>query len=496
MYKNQLNKFDSIFPNGGGTADFILKSSASSVNTNPDFRVGTIGGAGGVSFVPNNNNTNTNNTNNSGQGCYQFTNTLQTGSSGTETLKLIQALSKAGFLKVSPLPSVFNFSVDSAVRAFQEANKSEILTPLSLNSGTGIVAERTRNVLNKLCLVSNDPLPTNTVSSSIDPNNMSFRYMKVSETKVGWIAFTEIEAYDKSDMKISATAKASDTYAGNPASNAVDSNMSTIWNAGETNPNCKDSYGPECPDSDRTASIVLDFGSIKDVSRIRVMQAGSTLVGTIVVSVSNDGVSFQPLTSFSAPIGDGEWLEFPTNPARYTNLPEPKIGARFIVNSINLPFAEERNNNFVIYPALANTLPTVSNGQVEAVITANTSSKAGERGTFLWKVENASYIKVDKNITEDPSLGSVPQSYKETCTNSKIYDYSMFPPKYAAKSGEYGMQSEYFFSSEFVTPNSLRYISVGPMDCNIGKVFTTTITAYQRQTGKTATYKIIVKVKQ
>lgn len=157
-----------------------------------------------------------------------------------------------------------------------------------------------------------------------------FRFLKVTTSEAGWVSWREIEAYDASGNKVQpATITASATYDGTwqtpilpPALPAYvsDGNPETSWNAGETNPNCpKTNYTPECPNSTRSAWILLDYGSSRNFSKIRLMENGRTVTEASNVSVSSDGSSFQSLTTFYAPIRDREWLQYP--PAE--NLPDP-----------------------------------------------------------------------------------------------------------------------------------------------------------------------------
>ena len=425
--------------------------------------------------------------------CYVFTRTMQNGATGPEVLKLIEALSKAGFLKTTPLPSVFNFSVDSAVRAYQEANKAEILTPLSLNSGTGIVSERTRASLNKQCLVTND-FVDNTPTSNIDQNNMAFRYLKVSSTDRYWIGFHEVEVYDKSGQKIPAiNVSATSANGAYLATNATDGNYGTMWNAGETNPNCIEAYGPECPTSDRSASITLDLGSVKNVGRIRVVEGTSSIAKVTNLSISNDNSNYQFLTQFKPPVSEGEYLEYPVS---NINLPAPQIGGQLMAFNLNTPFSEERDKLWNVYPAIAKNLSLNSSGQTEITVNANTSSKVGDRVVYLWRVENADYVKVDKSISVDSSLGSISTNYLNSgvCEQNAIYDHSIFP-RFSASQGDISMEPLMILKKDFLSPTATYAVQASPSDCNVGKVFTSTFTAYQKATGKTATYKFIIKVK-
>lgn len=81
--------------------------------------------------------------------CYTFQTKLKYGSSGYAVGALQAALQKEGFLQGN-LDAYFGGRTFSAVVAFQEKYKSEILTPFSLSEGTGYVGNSTINKLNQL----------------------------------------------------------------------------------------------------------------------------------------------------------------------------------------------------------------------------------------------------------------------------------------------------------------------------------------------------------
>ncbi len=97
--------------------------------------------------------------------CYQFTKTLQVGSSGLEVYALTYALKHEGFL--SQTSSVFDTTTMTAVKRFQEAHATEILNILGLTQGTGVMAEKTRAYLNSTCIVpASISLPTTPTTTS------------------------------------------------------------------------------------------------------------------------------------------------------------------------------------------------------------------------------------------------------------------------------------------------------------------------------------------
>lgn len=98
--------------------------------------------------------------------CYSFTRTLQNGDSGADVSALTYALKQAGLL--SQTTSIFDTTVMTAVKRFQELHSTEILNILGLAQGTGVVAERTRSYLNTQCLVP-AYIASNTSSHSVAP---------------------------------------------------------------------------------------------------------------------------------------------------------------------------------------------------------------------------------------------------------------------------------------------------------------------------------------
>ena len=84
--------------------------------------------------------------------CLVLQTNLKSGDSGTDVLALSEFLVKQGFLTSKKL--VFDSEMATAVKLFQEKNASQILVPLGLSQGTGIVAEKTREFIRTLTCVS------------------------------------------------------------------------------------------------------------------------------------------------------------------------------------------------------------------------------------------------------------------------------------------------------------------------------------------------------
>lgn len=153
----------------------------------------------------------------------------------------------------------------------------------------------------------------------------SARYIKVDMTRSGWIAWREVEVYDKNGKKITpAGATVSCDWCNYPAKNqeqrvsspgsqgAIDNNPSTNWNAGETAPGCNWISGGGClPTSQRSAWIKLDLGSAKNVGKVRLLHQGDSFNAQITVSSSADGQTFATLGTLGGIFYDNTWTEIP-----------------------------------------------------------------------------------------------------------------------------------------------------------------------------------------
>lgn len=81
---------------------------------------------------------------------YKFTQVLRLGSQGKEVEELQKALKQLGFFPQTKTTEYFGKVTELAVKKFQEAYKSEILTPSGLKQPTGIFGIATMKKLNEL----------------------------------------------------------------------------------------------------------------------------------------------------------------------------------------------------------------------------------------------------------------------------------------------------------------------------------------------------------
>lgn len=144
----------------------------------PATGAGISGGTGGVNTSPT---------------CYVFTRVLQVGATGADVAALTTALKREGFL--SQITSTFDTNVMVAVKRFQEAHSTEILSVLGLTQGTGVVGEKTIAYLNSICVI---PGVVNTICGETvrsDIQNGKYRYTFTLNTNGSWNVALDNPAY-------------------------------------------------------------------------------------------------------------------------------------------------------------------------------------------------------------------------------------------------------------------------------------------------------------
>jgi hypothetical protein len=102
--------------------------------------------------------------------CHNFNTNLRIGDTGSEVEALQTALKKEGFALGDDKTGEFGEYTASAVVAFQEKYRDEILSPLHLVHGTGYVGPSTRAKLNKLYGCGVVQPPTGKYINIISPN--------------------------------------------------------------------------------------------------------------------------------------------------------------------------------------------------------------------------------------------------------------------------------------------------------------------------------------
>jgi hypothetical protein len=247
-------------------------------------------------------------------------------------------------------------SVSSLLKTIEDSNLSEEVKQQLLTLLQSVINSITDVVKKIIGLMSSN----NSFDTSNQQSNNTFnqgegykilgkltnvykaRYIKDEITKSGWVAIREMEVYDKDNNKlkiINATSSCDWCGYGTPPSYAVgakgvfDNNWETVWNAGETAPNCdwyishlRDDgiYGVGCsPSAVRSAWINVDLGKAYEIGRIRILIMGnspekeSDLPRTDKISVSEDGINYKTICELKAskenPLIDrgpnGDWIE-------------------------------------------------------------------------------------------------------------------------------------------------------------------------------------------
>jgi hypothetical protein len=517
MYINQLNQAREYLPGSRTTIDNIINNVRNN-NYGGGSNTGGSSGNGSGTGTGSSGSGGGSTSGGSSSQCFAFTRDLSLNSSGDDVVALSKILIKEGLMDKFE-GNVYNSSMQSAVSRFQEKYKEDILLPLDLARGTGIFATRTRDYITRNRLNCNldttTPTPSGTDDASVGGNGepMSFRYLKVSSFEKGWVSWREIEVYGEDNQKLTGIrATASATYDGtwqspriNPtvASNVLDGNSDTVWNAGETNSACNAGvYSIDCPNSPRSAWILLDLGSVKKVSRIRLQENGQTLTEESRLQISNRGTVFKDLTKFTQPIADSEWLEYPiSNIAR----PEPEIAVKVLAlptifaGTENAPQAQQAQYQNSILPEL-NNLKFANTGKSEITVKVTPDNKNDQYITYLLKTKpgTGEYLTIKKEMKEDSSLGTPDSTSSAACqTGTRYYELSMFP-QWSTYRGigvvNFTMDEDVYPELNITRPaNFGSAISGYPGDCNIGKVYTTTFTWHQKATGKKAVWQTVVK---
>jgi len=212
---------------------------------------------------------------------------------------------------------------------------SKIINDISANLKNQLNSIGTGQTTTQATTAQNITSSDSIIIDTTIPGTLTFRYLRLDTTEQGWVSWREIEVYGLNSVAVKpVSSKASCVWCGygatydtpNPSIDVApdktyDNNTQTNWNAGETADNCNwgfphmrndGLYGVGCaPWSTRKAWVQLDYGSIQTFSKIRAMQNGNTTSELTRVLVSDDGINFKELTTFKAPMGDMEWMQYP-----------------------------------------------------------------------------------------------------------------------------------------------------------------------------------------
>lgn len=175
-------------------------------------------------------------------------------------------------------------------------------------------------------------IPTTFSANKTITGPISFRYLKIDTKSRSWIAWREIEVYDLQGNKITpTTGQVSCEWCNNNyfrdsnsggADKTYDGNVMTAWNAGETAPGCNWSILSQTIDAciaanidntrmNRVGWIVLDYGSVKNVSKIRMMTESDPNPANAqhVISVGNSSNPSNQIAAFGGQVPAGTWIE-------------------------------------------------------------------------------------------------------------------------------------------------------------------------------------------
>jgi hypothetical protein len=195
----------------------------------------------------------------------------------------------------SPLPVSYSLRVRATTK-----------TGYPIQGAAGYVTTQTSVGISTPIMLQFPTRTTYAAGASVAASAQSMRYIKVSVNTIlagQWISFGEVQAYDQNGAQITFPAQnvsvsnnwTGESWAIGPAG-LVDNNIGTGWNSGNTVPTCNDFTF--CP-SPNSATVTVDLGSVKQVSRISVFNVGAVL-GTMTLSGSADGGSYTSLGTFNA----------------------------------------------------------------------------------------------------------------------------------------------------------------------------------------------------
>lgn len=211
-------------------------------------------------------------------------------------------------------PATFDDSVVEAVKKYQEKYASQILASGGLTEGTGYVGASTRAHMN----AKYDCTVTAPVCSAVTP--VSARYVKISSNSRSWVSWREIEVYDENGSKITPVSASAQYVWNNYPSDgqphgpelAIDNNPNTAWSAGETAPGCNwfDTFRTNCGVGNQSAWIMVDLGSVKKISKVRLLSSNTPSPATAShrVEISTDGAGFSGFTTFAGGLIDNQWV--------------------------------------------------------------------------------------------------------------------------------------------------------------------------------------------
>lgn len=343
---------------------------------------------------------------------------------------------------------------------------------------------------------STAPLQPTVPDPSVDPKKMSFRYLRVSFNERAWPSMKEVEIYDKSNNKLSLSDRSiisettPFTFVSAAAPNVdpgrlIDGNYGTIWSPGESNVSCRSSNAFGCPNAIREAYFVIDLGSIKPISLVRLVQ-GTTAYRNIEVLVSNDNKKFISLTKYNAPFINNQKLDFPKAPLNTTRAPA-KIAGKMESIYLNASVNSESYNQ--ILTDLKNEAKNLRFSEKSYTLKLKTYPDKVTNLQYLWKIDGADYVLVDKAVETDPSLGELTEGQKSACL-SGLLDKYVFPLHGDYDSGPIFVEGGVVFRPNDSDIGIFDYVT----ECNAGKRYITTFNAIQVDTDNKTEFKFILEL--